>query len=417
MKRLAWLPLAVLLASVPARAADDPAKLEQAKTFFSAGAQAYDAGRFGAAIQAFEQAYAIAPKPQILFSLAQAERKSWFVDKRPEDLKGAIAHYHAYLDQVPTGGRRGDAADALAELEPIESRLEPPPAAAPAQPPPAPPEPKTRLMVMSPTAGARASLDGGPASDVPLIDDVKPGRHRVRVSAEGFFDEERDALAASGSLAAIDVPLREKPALLAVQLDASASLSVDGRPLATTPLARPLELAAGTHLVSISRNGSKAFAREVVLERGKQTQLGVSLESSGQRKAAWIALAAGGASALAGAVLTTAAYVEQSNAQSVVDAQKAHNIQQGDVETYRSSLDARDRWRTAAIVSFGAAAGLAAIGGVLFLFDKPSVEAPPPAMEPATKPKGPEKNDRSLEVGATPWIAPAGAGAAIGGRF
>src|SRR5579875_2747464 len=123
-------------------------------------------------------------------------------------------------------------------------------------------------MVTSSTPGAKASLDGGPATDVPLIDDVTPTKHHVHVWADGYFDEERDAIAAQGSLVALDVPLREKPALLMVALDAGASIMVDGRPVATTPLPRPIELPAGTHFVAVTKNGYQAFTREVTLTRG-----------------------------------------------------------------------------------------------------------------------------------------------------
>jgi hypothetical protein len=403
--------LATALAARAAAAGGDAAQIEQAKMLFNAGAQAYDAGRFGTAVQAFQQAYAIAPRPAILFSMAQAERKSYYVDKRPQDLRNAIAHYHAYLDQVPMGGRRGDAADALAELEPIAARLSPAEGSAAQATPPA--EQKTRIMVTSQTSGAKAALDGGAPQDVPLIEEVSPGKHHVRVWADGYFDEERDALAAQGSLAAIDVPLREKPALLSVALDTKASIAVDGRPVATTPLAQPIEVPSGTHVVTITKNGYKAFSREVTLAHGGSTKLDAKLEQSGQRTAAWIVLGAAGAAAIAGGVFTGLAFVEQSNAQSILDAKGRGNIAASDPGTYTSDVSARDRWRTVAIASFGSAAGLLLVGGVLYFFDQPHVEAgPPPSESPRPAPK-----KEPTEIGVLPWIAPTGVGAALGGRF
>jgi hypothetical protein len=402
-----------LLVASAARAADDPAAVEQAKTFFSAGAQAYDAGRYGAAIQAFQQAYALAPRPAILFSMAQAERKSWYVDKRGDDLRHAIEHYHRYLELVPTGGRRGDAADALAELEPIASRMSPQETATP----PVAVEPKTRIMVTSSTPGARASLDDGPLTEVPLIDDVKPGKHHVRVQADGYFDESREALAATGSLSAIDIPLRDRPASLTVALDATASISVDGRPTATTPLSRPVELPAGTHVITVTRNGCRAFTREVTLERGKAASLDVKLQSSGQRTAAWASLGTAGAAVLAGGAFTGVAFVEQSNAQKILDAQKNANISSGQVGAYQSDVDARDRWRTAAVATFGAGVGLLAVGSVLWLFDTPTVELGPPPGESPARPAEPPKKREPVDLGLAPWIGPGGVGVAFGGRM
>lgn len=404
--------LATSLAGAATAAGEDAAQIEQAKMLFDAGAQAYEAGRFGTAVQAFQQAYALAPRPAILFSMAQAERKSYYVDKRPQDLRNAIAHYHAYLDQVPTGGRRGDAADALAELEPIASRLSP--ADASASQAAAPAEQKTRIMVTSQTSGARATVDGGAPEDVPLIAEVTPGKHHVHVWADGYFDEQRDALAAQGSLAAIDVPLREKPALLTVVLGDKATVAVDGRPLATTPLAQPLELPSGTHVVTITKNGYEAFSREVTLAHGGSATIDAKLEHSAQRTGAWILLGTAGAAAIAGGVFTGLAFAEQSNAQTILDAKGSGNIPSSDVPSYKSAVDARDSWRTAAIASFGGAAGLLLVGGALYLFDQPHVESGPPRSD---SPRPAPERKEPTELGLLPWIGPGGAGAALGGRF
>jgi hypothetical protein len=403
--------LATALVARAAAAGNDAAQIEQAKMLFNAGAQAYEAGRFATAVMAFQQAYAIAPRPAILFSMAQAERKSYYVDKRPQDLRNAITHYHAYLDQVSTGGRRGDAADALAELEPIAARLSPSEGGSGQPTPPA--EQRTRLMVTSQTSGAKAALDGGAPEDVPLIAEVSPGKHHVRVWAEGYFDEQRDALAAQGSLAAIDVPLREKPALLSVALDSKASIAVDGRPVATTPLEQPLELPSGTHVVTITKNGYRAFSREVTLAHGGTTRIDAKLQQSGQRTAAWVVLGTAGAGAIAGGVFTGLAFVEQSKAQSILDAKGSGPIPASDIPSYKSDVNARDTWRTVGIASFGGAAGLLLVGGVLYFFDQPHVEAgPPPNESPRPAPK-----KEPMEMGVMPWIAPTGAGAALGGRF
>lgn len=76
---LATLVSASVLTAAPASADD----VEQAKTLFNAGAQAFNVGKFSAAIQAFDAAYALAPRPAILFSLAQAQRRQYFVDRSP----------------------------------------------------------------------------------------------------------------------------------------------------------------------------------------------------------------------------------------------------------------------------------------------------------------------------------------------
>jgi len=209
------------------------------------------------------------------------------------------------------------------------------------------------------------------------------------------------------------VPLREKPALLSVTLDATASIAIDGRPVATTPLTQPLEVASGTHVVTITKNGYKAFSREVTLTHGGSTRVDAKLEQSGQRTAAWIVLGTAGAAAIVGGVFTGLAFVQQSNGQSILDAKNSHPIMGSDLASYNSDVSERDQWRTVAIASFGAAAGLLLVGGVLYFFDQPHVEAgPPPSESPRPAPK-----KEPTEIGVLPWIGPTGAGAALGGRF
>ena len=49
-----------------------PEKMAEAKSYFEAGAKAFDAGDFETAIQAFTQAYKIVPRDNLVFSIAQA---------------------------------------------------------------------------------------------------------------------------------------------------------------------------------------------------------------------------------------------------------------------------------------------------------------------------------------------------------
>src|SRR5262245_22479582 len=117
MRRLA---LALLLVCAPALArAQSRQDLERAKASFQAGATAYAVGEYLAAIQALEAAYAITPSPAIAFSLAQAERRQYFVGHERPHLDRAIALFRQYVDQVPSAGRRADALDALSQLEPL----------------------------------------------------------------------------------------------------------------------------------------------------------------------------------------------------------------------------------------------------------------------------------------------------------
>ena len=42
------------------------------------------------AIKAFDEAYRLAPRPGVTFSLAQAHRRQYGLDRKPDDLRGAL---------------------------------------------------------------------------------------------------------------------------------------------------------------------------------------------------------------------------------------------------------------------------------------------------------------------------------------
>ena len=101
--------------------AEDKAAAER---YFRAGAKAYAAQNFAAAATDFDEAYKALPLPEIAFSAAQAYRRLYRVEPKPEYVRRAVELYRAYLDKVKTGGRVGDAADNLAEMERELDKLE-----------------------------------------------------------------------------------------------------------------------------------------------------------------------------------------------------------------------------------------------------------------------------------------------------
>ncbi len=104
--------IVVLLAGITR--ADDRARAEQ---YYRAGESAYAKQSFAAAAQDFEEAYKALPIPELAFSAAQAYRRQYRVDPKPEYVERAVTLYRAYLDKVKTGGRVGDAADALTDMQ------------------------------------------------------------------------------------------------------------------------------------------------------------------------------------------------------------------------------------------------------------------------------------------------------------
>ncbi len=388
-------------------------QLDQAKALFNAGAQAYSMGEYAAAIQAFEEAYKLTPRPAILFSLAQAERRQYAVDKDPKRLERAVDGFRKYIAEVAMGGRRADAVQALGELEPVlekeKAKGMPAPSAAAVVA-----KTTARVMVTSPTVGAQVALDGGNASEAPFIGEVKAGKHSVTVTAKGHDPEKRDIQLVEGGLVALDLPLKEKPALLAIDAPAGAEIAVDGRVIGVAPLSEPASLTHGRHYVAVMKNGAVAWTREVDVVRGETKKLSPELTTSGQRKVAWVVIGAGVAGLATGGVFTVLALDRENKAQGVLDDREKGNIPASRLDDYDQYRRDRDRFRTWSTVSFAAGGALAVTGILLYALDRPST----PARElPADKSPAPAPKPAEPMMSMVPVVGPTILGASFAVAF
>src|SRR5262245_16266171 len=91
------LALAMTCAAASTRAEMPADKRAQASSFFDAGAQAYDAGQYLVAAEAFLKAHELLPSPTLLFSAAQAYRRQYLQQPTPEALERSIGLYRDYL--------------------------------------------------------------------------------------------------------------------------------------------------------------------------------------------------------------------------------------------------------------------------------------------------------------------------------
>lgn len=400
----------------PAGAARAPARGEnvaQAKALFNAGAQAYAAGDFRGAIQAFAEAYKLAARPAILFSMAQAHRRQYALDQQPTDLREAIRLYRDYVAQVPKGGRRADAALALAELDPIAARLAERETDEPA------PEIKlqTRVAVSSPTAGATVSIDGGPPAPAPLMTEVTPGKHRVRIHAEGHFDQEREVDARPGGVFPIDVTLVERLARLTIAAPEAAQIALDGGLVGVAPLAKPIETPSGRHVVTITLRGHKAWTRQIDLRRGEARALRADLDVSGQRIGAYAFWIAGAGTAGLGVVATAIALDAEASAAAVLDERAHKNISTARLAEYDSAVSRRDDWRRVAAIGYGAGVALGFTGLLLYAFDEPGPDTRPLQRDDRPSTPAPRPAETIVEVAAAPVGSPDLVGVSLAGLF
>jgi hypothetical protein len=387
MKRV--LALVVLVAWVLTTGVAHAEDRAAAERYFRAGAKAYAAQNFAAAAANFDEAFRAQPMPEIAFSGAQAYRRLFRVDARPAYVRRAVELYRAYLAQVKTGGRVGDAADNLAEMQRELDKLGAAGATA------GPLIAHTRLGISvtladqqagdastmreigdatgeAATRGLHATIDGKPVDAFALVD-VEPTEHVIGVVADGYFAVEKKTLAVSGQAQLIEVELEPKPASVAVTTEDDARISIDGRTIATAPTAA-LELPAGRHVLAVIHRGREPFARELTVARGEQLTVAALLAPTPRRKAVpWVL---GGASVLAASAITTGvlAYVHDGRAASARDQIDSGNRPPADLETYDLEVSSRDRYVTATWVLGGAAIAASTVGTLLYLFDTPSRE-------------------------------------------
>lgn len=387
-------------------------QVDQAKALFNAGAQAYSVGEFLASIQAFEEAYKITPRSAILFSLAQAERRQYAVDHDPKRLQRAVDGFRKYVSEVQMGGRRADAVQALGELEPVLEKekakgMVAPPTAVVAKV-------AARVMVTSPTIGAQVSLDGATASEAPFIGELKPGKHTVNVTAKGHDPEKREIQLPEGGVVALDLALKEKPALLAVDAPSGSEIAIDGRVVGFSPLSEPVSLTHGRHYVAVMKTGAVAWTRDVDLTRGETKKVATDLTTSGQRKVAWVVLGTSLVALGTGGVFTLLAVDRENKAQGVLDEKAKGNIPASRIDDYDRYRDQRDRYRTWSTVSFVAGGALAVTGILLYALDRPSTPTRdlPTEKTPAAPTKAPDPM-----MSAAPIVGPTILGASFAMAF
>lgn len=400
--RLAWVVLSVLAASLPmsrpalAREPDGEeggANVARAKESFRVGAAAYAAGEYLAAIAALDSAYSLAPLPAIAFSLAQAERRQYFVDRRPEHLTRSVALFRRYLEQVPTGGRRADAIEALAQLEPLLAAP-----AARAAAPAAARAPSTRLLVIAETPGARVWIDGEELVGT-FICEVAPGEHKVLVRAPGFHDARRDVVAVAGELIPVSMALAELPGTLEVAAPLASEIYVDGAFASLGGARVLLSVSSGSHRVSALQTGFRIATQEVEVARGGREKLRFELEPTAQRITSHVLLVGGAVALGAGAFLGVLAVQSEDAAQGFLEKGERGNVSNAELVRYWADVQRRDRYRLMAGVNFAASFGLLVTGLFLHELDQP----------------GADELSRGIELEAD--IAPDHVGAILQGAF
>jgi hypothetical protein len=387
------------------------ADLAKARAIFDAGGRAYDSGNYAAALQAFEQAYTIAGRDNIVFSIAQAHRQAFVMTQDPEHLAKAITAYKQFIASGKAGARKGEAVKALGEVQAIQATRAPM-AVQTSQPQPS--QEKTHLAVDSPTPGVMISIDGSEPAPPQVDRDVAVGPHQVKLTAPGYVDKDVTVRIDAGEYKPVTFELEEKPAKLGMTTSDGAEISVDGRFVGKAPLSA-VDIRPGKRFVSVTLPGHQSKGEVVALEHGEEKKLAFNLPTTAQRNASYVVFGFAAAGAVATAILGGVAIVEQNNAQNISNMSSISRSQQSD---YADDIVLRNHLRTSAAAVGAGTAAAALLGVVLFVFDRPGPVEAPADMSPTTpKDNHPKPSAPKMEMRLGPWFSPDAGGVGVGGRF
>lgn len=375
---------------------------KRAKAVFDAGGRSFEQGDFAAAIQAFEQAYALSGRPSVIFSLAQAHKKAFVDTGTAYHRDAATSLFRAYLAEVKKGGRRADAIKALESLGVAATPSGPAPGPAPA----AVVEKKTQLAIELLTPGATLSLDGGPAMTPQGMIEVAPGRHTIKVSAPGFREKEFVTQALPNQITPETYELEELPAKVALELPSGAMVFLDGRDMGGSS---QLSLPSGSHFISVAQNGYRSLGQPVELAPGEAKQLSFELESTTQRDLSLGLMIGGGVAIAAGGGLVGVALLREGAASDIEATRAERTITAAEIDEYNQAREDRDNFRLAGGIAGGVGAASLLVGAVLFLSDSSAPLAPPQVGPQPGKPSKPKSGPSEMEeMSFTPWVGPLG---------
>jgi len=336
----------------------------EASRLFIAGRALFERGRYEDALRVFEQSNKNRAHYRTAYAMAQAHRLLFAQSQEFEHLQRAVELYERFLRQAPASSPFRVMADTqVKRLSLTAARLRLTSATQPAKPPETP----TQLMITSRTPGARVTIDGEPqdGDSVPAMRDVRPGEHRVVVTAPDHQRVEHTLVAVKGRLVTSHLDLDPLPGTARVRSHPDgAAVTIDGDAVGLTPLDHG-GLRPGWHDLVISHRGRRLWRDRLQIASGRSTTAVADMKWSTQRKAAWATAGAGAAMALAGMVTGLLALGQDS----ALDTPPSPTDE--DRQVWDDKLATRDRLGLSSTILLSSAGAALAVAAVLYWFDRP----------------------------------------------
>jgi hypothetical protein len=224
--------------------------------------------------------------------------------------------------------------------------------------------------------------------------------------------------AVAGELVPTSLTLRERPSKVEVSAPANAEIYLDGAFASRGGDRVALTSSSGSHQILVAQTGHRLSAQTIELRPGEERRVQVALEPTRTRKVSTALLIGSAVAAGVAAVAAVLAFDAQGDAEDFLSRRSQGNVTGGDLAAYDEAVTDRNRYRTAAGISIGAAVVMAGTGLLLRELDRPD---PKELFRAGRSPEGgaapPEPSADPTRLQLTPLLAPGAFGASLGRAF
>ncbi len=183
--------------------AQTPADLERAEQLFDEGTEAFEAGRYEAALEKMRESYSLSMSYHAAAGLGQVEL---YLGRH----RDAAEHLDFSLRNFPKTADAEGKRQVMTGLEEARQHT-------------------FALSIVTNVSGAEILLDGNSLGQTPVDFDlyIDPGEHRLRVEREGYEPFEQALFAPAGGQKALDIELRPSGGHAAGAMHSDAALEAD----------------------------------------------------------------------------------------------------------------------------------------------------------------------------------------------
>ena len=275
----------------PRASAEQQARESKAFQLFQEARKDFLAQRFKQAADKLEKAYALFPQPMIRFRHAEALENLRKVEKALELYKS--------IENVRDSKIRDPVRSAIRRLEALLQ------------------QPVQVSIVSGDVVGALVFIDGKPYGTTPALVKLSRGKHRIKVTKEGFEPFSLENFVASGiDTMRVEAQLSAFTGMVRVRVPkgnfVNTRVLIDGKlvPIADAMASEtaPVKVPVGRHQLECTRSGSASYYRPFVIDAGALITLDCAFSgaSAGEGETNWAGIAtvsAGGVAMVVGGAL------------------------------------------------------------------------------------------------------------------